>query len=129
VADWLTVKPGSSWKAAGWLYRWVVGTIAENVDDDQLKLRLKAIVDENLPTLALSDFTEAECEAIRAVIRQRLVEDARAEFPADMSVDLVSEQTTTGSAFGKKRGAGTLLAGLSNLDEALGIFVAWATPI
>jgi hypothetical protein len=87
MAGWVVVEPDKDWKAAGWLYRWVVSTIAANVDDMEVKRRLDAIVAANLPLLDLGEFTETQRLAMRAVIRDQLVDEAKASFPEDMVVD------------------------------------------
>jgi hypothetical protein len=87
VAGWVIIEPEKEWKAAGWLFRWVVSALATNVEDAELRRRLDEIVNENLPTLDLAAFTAAERDQLRSVIRDRLVEEAETRLPADVVVD------------------------------------------
>ena len=77
------------WNAASWLFNGVVEMLAQNVPDEHLKLSLQEIVDENLGTLKLDDFTPEEQKKIYNTLitivipRYRAMEFNQPQFKPD----------------------------------------------
>lgn len=96
MAGTIALAPQGRWSVAGWLFDWTVDFLAERVTDPQLQSDLREIVSEHLGWLGLGDYgPEAERE-LRALLDQRLVDAAEAQFGAtwrerDEAVDLVRQ--------------------------------------
>jgi hypothetical protein len=96
MAGTIALAPQGRWSVAGWLFDWTVDFLAERVTEPQLRSDLRDIVSQHLGWLGLGDYgPEAEGE-LRALLDQRLVDAAEAEFAPtlrqrDDAVDLLRQ--------------------------------------
>ena len=77
----IEVSPQLRWSAAGWLFDWTVGYLADHVADAEVAAGLREIVDENLGWLGLDDYgPEARAELV-TLLRDKVVPAAEADLP------------------------------------------------
>jgi hypothetical protein len=76
----LKISPDRWWTASGGLFDWVVGWVANQVDNASLAASLQEIVDAHLGMLALEDLPDDHRRAVLKVLCERLVPAARAEL-------------------------------------------------
>ncbi|MEV6966318.1 hypothetical protein AB0M47_14475 [Hamadaea sp. NPDC051192] len=77
----IEVTPQQRWSAAGWLFDWTVGYLADHVADQEVAAELREIVEENLGWLGLDDYgPEARADLV-ALLRDRVVPAAAADLP------------------------------------------------
>ena len=84
MAGTISLAPDKRWSAAGWLFDWTVGFLAENVGETDLRVSLEEIVAENLGWLGLGDYGPAADREMRDLLRNRLVSVADETFAPEM---------------------------------------------
>jgi hypothetical protein len=72
------------WPAAGWLFCWVVGFLAMNVEQQQLAADIDRVRADDPGLLELGVFGPEADREMRALLRNRLVPVAEERFPPTM---------------------------------------------
>jgi len=81
MAGVIAVSPGVRWSAAGWLFDWTVGFLADRVADPEVAAGLREIVSENLGWLSLDDFGPEAERKLRILLQHELVSTANEQLP------------------------------------------------
>jgi len=98
----IEISPQNRWSAAGWLFDWTVGFLAEHVGDPKIAEGLREIVTDNLGWLGLGDFGPTARADLVSIIAGPLLPAAGATLPQTIPnrsavIDLLAElvaQTT-----------------------------------
>jgi hypothetical protein len=72
------------WRATGWLFCWVVGFLAMNVEQQQLAADIDQVRADDSGLLELGVFGPEADREMRALLRNRLVPVAEERFPPTM---------------------------------------------
>ena len=99
MAGTIALAPQGRWSVAGWLFDWTVDFLADRVTEPQLRSDLREIVSEHLGWLGLGDYGPEVERELRALLDQRLIDAAEAEFAPtvqrrDEAVDLLRQLVT-----------------------------------
>jgi hypothetical protein len=84
MAGMIKVRPGELWSTSGWMFDFVMRSIAADATDPRLKESLAAIEENNFGWLSLPDLPETQRTEVERVIRDHLVARAERDLPADM---------------------------------------------
>jgi hypothetical protein len=79
----IEVQRNVRWSCAGWLFRWVLETLAAVVPASETSAKLREVIDENLGWLALDDLPLPERTKLRESIYSDLLAQAEDYLPAD----------------------------------------------
>jgi hypothetical protein len=85
MAGMIKVRPEELWSTSGWMFDFVIRSIAADVTDPQLKHSLAEIEEHNFGWLSLPDLPGHQRTEVEQVIRDRLVPRAERDLPADMA--------------------------------------------
>jgi hypothetical protein len=80
----ISLGGNEQWLATGWLYCWVVGFLAMNVEQQQLAADIDQVRAGDSGLLELGVFGPEADEEMRALLRDRLVSVAEKCFPSTM---------------------------------------------
>lgn len=80
----ISLSPTIRWSAASWLFDWVLTSLAETVEDQELSAELAGVVGENLGWLGLDDLTSNQKAALLRILGGGLRAKAERAFPAVM---------------------------------------------
>jgi hypothetical protein len=84
------VDLGLAWMPSGAHVQWVVGAVADRVEDAGLAAELREFLAGDYSFLTLGMFTAAQASEIMRVIRESLMSAAEARFPGN---ELVLDRT------------------------------------
>ena len=73
MAGMIWVSEDAAWGKASWLFYWVLHVIAREVLDSGVKASIKEIDENNLGSFVLQDYSDAQQEEIRQVVRGSLM--------------------------------------------------------
>ena len=84
MAGMIEIDADSEWVAGHWLFDWVVGFLADRVNDATTRREFAEIVDEHLGWLSLRDRAPGVVADLEDAIRSALVGGAEEQLPVDM---------------------------------------------
>ena len=82
MAGLIVLKPGVDWTATGGLFDWTLEFLIPRLSDEEAVERLQEIVDNNLGSLWISEFSSATQQEILTHLRNGLTSAAERELPA-----------------------------------------------
>ena len=88
MAGMIEFAPDKDWLAASWLFDWVLTQVSSLVEDDSVAGRLHEIVEYNLGSLVLDDFTTEERNLLVTAFAERLLPHAREHLRLEEGFDL-----------------------------------------
>lgn len=77
----IAVTPDKRWSAAGWLFDWTVGFLAENAGDAEAVAQLREVIDDNIGWVGLEDFDGPVRDTLLDQLKYRLVDVAEETLP------------------------------------------------
>lgn len=83
MAGMIEIAPDTRWSAAGWLFRWTVGYLADHAADPNVAESLREIVDEHLGWVGLGEFGPDARANLAAILRD-IDSIADRTLPADI---------------------------------------------
>ncbi len=81
MAGLISLKPGVDWTATGGLFDWTLEFLIARLSDAAAAERLHEIVDNNLGSLWISEFSATTQQEIFVLLRDGLVTAGGREFP------------------------------------------------
>jgi hypothetical protein len=81
MAGLVVVRPGADWTATGGLLDWVIEFLIERVPAPEVVQRLREILDNNLGSLWIPEFSEDAQREIIDKLAGELVDAAQRELP------------------------------------------------
>jgi hypothetical protein len=84
MAGMISLGGNDRWLVSGWLFYWVVGFLAMNVEQQQLAADIDHVRAGESGLLELGVFGPAADQEMRELIRNRLVAAAEERFPPAM---------------------------------------------
>jgi hypothetical protein len=85
MAGMISLGGNDRWPASGWLFYWVVGFLAVNVEQQQLAADIDHVRTDESGLLELEVFGPAADQEMRELLRHRLVATAEERFPPAMT--------------------------------------------
>lgn len=82
MAGLIRISDDLDWSASGALFDWTLEFLIDRLEDEDVKLRLQEVVDNNLGSLWLSDFDEPTRRSIVDLLRKDLIPAAQRDLPA-----------------------------------------------
>jgi hypothetical protein len=79
----IEVQRNVRWSCAGWLFRWVLESLAAAAPGSEAAATIRLVIDENLGWFALDDLPLPERTKLRERMYSDLLAQAEAYFPAD----------------------------------------------
>lgn len=77
----IALAPDVRWSAAGWLFDWTVGFLADRTTDPRAAAILREAVDENLGWFAVDECEPDTRVELRDILHRRLVPVAEEQLP------------------------------------------------
>jgi hypothetical protein len=92
----IEVSSHARWSAAGWIFDWTVGYLAEHASDPRVAAQLREIVSDNLGWLGLDDYGPSARTDLVGIITKQLLPAAESALPATIAnrasaIDLLRE--------------------------------------
>ncbi len=81
MAGLISLKPGVNWTATGGLFDWTLEFLIARLSDEAAVERLHEIVDNDLGSLWISEFSATTQQEILVLLRNGLVSSAERELP------------------------------------------------
>jgi hypothetical protein len=81
MAALILVKPGQAWTASGGLFDFTLGFLIPRLSDEKAAESLRTVVDNNLGSVWLTEFSPATQQEIFELLRANLIPEAERTLP------------------------------------------------